>query len=304
MITLLAGENSFESARAAKEIETAFSGDAERFSGEQLSVADLPSLFMGMTLFSSARLIFIRQLSENTEVWSALPEWLGRLSDDTHIVLIEPKPDKRTKTYKTLQKEAVVREFAPWGDRDRIKAEQWVEAEAKREGCSIDKKCAQLLVERVGVNQWELASALQKLVVFDKITPELIEHTIDAKIDENVFVLFEAALQGKAGRIQQAVRILQQTEDPYRIMGLLGGQAFQLMALTVANKTAAEVARDLSVHPFALSKLVPYAKKRGMQGGADAVALFAEADTAMKTSAVDPWLLVERALLKLALSSR
>lgn len=300
MITLLVGENGFEASRAVDALVAQSSGTPERISAEKLSISDLPALVMGVTLFASQRLIIIRQLSDNTEVWNALPNWLDRLTDDIHIVLIESKPDKRTKTYKILQKEAVVREFLPWTDRDRMKAEQWVAAEAVREGVSLDKKSAQQLVERVGVDQWLLSSALQKFVGLKEVTGRDIEHIIDARSEESVFVLFEAALQGRSDRIQEAIRVLRRTEDPYMLMGLLGGQAFQLAVLTVANRTAAEVAKLFAVHPFALSKLAPYVKKLGKRGGEYAVYVFAEADSALKTSAAEPWLLVERALLKLA----
>jgi DNA polymerase III delta subunit len=215
-------------------------------------------------------------------------------------VIIEPKPDKRTKTFKELQKVANVYEAQAWTERDTLKAEQWVVNEAQMLGFSLDKKSAQILVARVGADQWQLYRALEKLAVVDEISPAVIEELIEANPLENVFNLFEAALRGNALRVKQMIETLELTEDAYRLFGLLSGQAFQLAALSVSEKPSAEVAKELGAHPFALSKLAPHAKKLGKSGARKVIAIFAEADSGMKTSAGDSGLLLERALVKVA----
>jgi DNA polymerase-3 subunit delta len=254
---------------------------------------------MGGTLFANKRLVIIKNLSENKTVWPGFAEWLPRVSDDIHLVLVEPKLDKRTKTYKDLQKIAGVTEFAAWSERDTSKAEQWVAGEARALTMEIDNASVRLLVQRVGPDQWLLHHALQKLSVLDRITPEVITEIIDANPVENVFDLFESALRGNALKVKQMIDTLETTEDPFRLFGLLSGQAFQLAALAVAgDKPNAEIAKDLGVHPYGLGKLASYANKIGKVGAKKVIAIFAEADTSMKTSAAEPWLLVERALIK------
>jgi DNA polymerase-3 subunit delta len=302
MITLLAGENSFEVNQALQAIARAFDGVAERIDGSELELRQLPDLLMGGTLFASHRLVIIKQLSDNKTVWSSLGDWLSRVSDDIHLVLVDAKPDKRTKTYKDLQKVATITEFKPWSDRDTTKAEQWVAGEAKLLSCEIDAASIRLLVHRVGPDQWLLHQALQKLAVIDIITPEIITELIDANPTENVFELFEAALRGNAVKVKHMIATLELTEDPYRLFGLLSGQAFQLAALAVAgDKPSAEVAKDLGVHPYGLGKLTTYARQLGRSGAKQVVNAFAEADAGIKSSATDPWLLIERALMKCTL---
>ncbi len=300
MITLIAGENTFENDRAVRWIVAAFDGAVERADGETLEIKQLPDLLMGATLFADKRLVVVKNLSENRAVWTALPEWLGRVSDDIHLVLVEAKPDKRTKTYKELQKSATLHESKLWTERDAGRAEQWAVDEAKNLGFALDKKSAHTLVVRVGVDQWLLWQALQKLVVLDVVTPEVIEEIIEANPAENVFNLFEAALRGNTAKVRQMVQTLELTEDPFRLFGLLSGQAFQLAALAVADVPSSVVAGDMGAHPFALSKLAPFAKTLSKTGAKQVIAAFAEADAGMKTSVAEPWLLVERALLKTA----
>lgn len=300
MITVLAGENSFENERALSRIMADFAGAPERIDGEVLELKQLPDLLMGMSLFATKRLVIIKNMSANKTLWNAFENWIEKVSDDIHLVLVEAKLDKRTRTYKLLQKNATLSESKLWGERDSFKAEQWVVDEAKDLGLTLDKKSAHALVAWVGVDQWALHQALQKLAVIGKVTPEIIEEIIEPNETENAFGLFESALKGDVKKVQRMLEILEKTEDPYRLFGLVSGQAFQLATLSVADVPDATVASDLGVHPFVISKLSPYAKKLGKGGAKTVVGAFAEADAAMKTSAGEPWLLVERALLKAA----
>ena len=300
MITVLAGENSFEISRELERLATDFDGTAEKFDASELELRQFPDLVMGATLFADKRLVIIKDLSENKALWNMLSEWLSRVSDDVHLVLVDEKPDKRTKTYKDLQKAADVHEFKLWSERDMPQAEKWVNEEALRLGVSLDKKSVHLLVSRVGAEQWLLFQALQKLAVLDRVTPETIEEVIDANPTENVFNLFEAALKGDTTRVGRMIETLRLGEDVYRLFGLLSTQAFQLLALGLTDKSSAEVAKGLGAHPFALSKLSPHAGRLGKTGVKKVFAAFVEADSAAKTSATDPWILLERALMKVA----
>lgn len=299
MITILSGENSFEVQQALQAIVRSFDGMVEKIDGSELELKQLPDLLMGGTLFAEKRLVVIKQLSENKVIWPILGDWLPRMSDDIHLVLVDSKLDKRTKTYKDLLKVAAVTEYPAWSERDIAKAEQWVAGEAKALGCDMDRATVRLLVQRVGADQWLLHQALQKLAVLDDITPEIINEVIEANPIESVFDVFEAALRGDAAKLKRMIATLELTEDPYRLLGLLSGQAFQLAALAVAgDKTSAEVAKDLGVHPYGLGKLTVHARKLGRPGVRKVISAFAEADAGIKTSATDPWLLIERALLK------
>jgi len=301
VITVLTGDNSFELARALTAIRADFAGAAEQYDGEELELAQLPDLLLGGTLFSTERLVIIKNLSDNKKLWDVLLDWLEKSDTDTHVVLVEPKPDKRTKTYKELKKNATVREFAVWGDRDVLAAEKWVSDEAARQGATLDKKLAQQLVARVGLDQWQLFHALEKLAVLDAVDAATIERVIEANPTENVFNLLDAALRGNSKKVSDMIRTLQISQDPYMTFGLLAGQVFQLAALAVTDKPSAEVASAIGAHPYALGKLAPYAKKLGRARIKKIVAIFADADTAMKSTPTEPWILIEQALVWVSL---
>lgn len=296
MITLLSGENSFEIHEALKGLIADFDGQPERIDGAALEFKNLPDLLMGGTLFAEKRLVIIRDLSENKMVWEKLPEWLPRLSEDIRLVLVDEKPDKRTTAYKELKKVADVKDFPAWADRDRFAAETWVEKRATTLGIKLDKKLAHQIVERVGLDQWQLAHALEKLSLLDEVIEETIAATIDANASENVFQLFELALDGKTKEVSTMIRTLELTEEPYKLFALLSSQAFQLAA--VANAAADDnPSKDFGIHPYVASKLERHAKKIGKSGALKILKLFAQADADLKVSRGEPWLVIQKVLL-------
>ena len=299
MITLLTGTNSYEIERELQRIVGEFAGQAEKIDGSALELRRLPDLLMGSTLFADKRLVIIKNLSENSAVWPVFADWLERISSDITLVLVDAKPDKRTLTYKALQKNTVIKDLAEWTERDSSVAEKWTIAHAKELGYELDTKSAQALVRRIGVDQWQLHHALEKLALVPMISPSIIEEIIDATPSENVFNLFDAALRGDNRTVASMLHTLELTDDPYRLFALLSGQAFQLAAVAVAAPGDA-VAKDLGVHPYAVSKLEGSARKLGRAGARRIITAFAKADDDMKLSRGDPWLLIERTLLEVA----
>ncbi|MCA9335088.1 DNA polymerase III subunit delta [Candidatus Saccharibacteria bacterium] len=300
MITLLLGDNSFEISRALGDIESGFDGVAEKVDAESVSLAQLPDLLQGGTLFADKRLVIIRYLSENKDVWDIFGDWLYRVHDDVSLVLVETKIDKRTKTYKDIKKLADIREFKNWGDRDIFIAEKWVADEAKKQGLDLEKKHVNQLVARVGLDQWQLYYSLQKLAALDDVDSEVINEVIEENPAENVFNLFDAALRSDVRKIHSMINILQRSQDPYLTFGLLSGQVYQLAALSAGDKSSTDIAGDLGVHPYGLSKLAPHAKKMARSDMRKIVTFFVDADMNMKLTSVDPWLLIETALVQTA----
>lgn len=299
MITLLIGENSFEIERALDEITNDFAGNIEKIDGSKLQLTQLPDILMGISLFDTARTVVIRNLSENKSIWTVFGDWLSKLSPDIHLVLVEPKPDKRTATFKLLKDYANIKEFQPWTERDIIKAEKWVIAESKKQGFELNTKCVQLLVQRVGVDQWQLFHAIEKLSLVDAISTDNIKDIIEANPTENVFNLFETALRGDMDALKKMVQTLERSEDVYRLSALLFTQVFQLAVIVSATK-ADDIAKDFGIHPYVISKLAPIAKRLGKSGVSKVVKIFAQTDNDTKLSKADPWLLIESALIKVA----
>lgn len=94
--------------RAEKEMRRILGEEYEVFDGAEIAASDLPSIFMGTTLFALERKILIKELAVVRENFEKLPEYLGT----KHTVVIwEEKMDKRSTVYKKIKDVVKILEF-------------------------------------------------------------------------------------------------------------------------------------------------------------------------------------------------
>ena len=82
--------------------------DYEIIEGTDLTPADLPSIFLGNSLFADTRTILIRDLTANKLVYEKLPDYLAT---PHQIAILELKLDKRSAVYITLKEQVEFQEF-------------------------------------------------------------------------------------------------------------------------------------------------------------------------------------------------
>ncbi len=299
MITFMYGENNYQLQHKLSNILSRFEfkEGIERYEAKDLSPDSLPGILSGLNLFSPQRLIVISGASENKELWVALASYLSLISDDLHLVIVEETVDKRTKTFKDLQKVAQTSEMKEPSENEAL---TWLLSEAEKRKVKLSSNLAVLIVSRVGLNQWRLHFALEKLVGLEKLDKKQIEDIIETTPQANVFFVIDAALSHQPEKVRSMVATLRMSEDAYFFFGLLASQLFQLVTLASTKKTPAEVAKDIGVHPYPLQKMQSRARALNQSDIKAIVAVIAQCDNQLKRSGVDPWLVLEQALLKLA----
>ena len=299
MIYVFFGENEFSKRQKVDEVL----GDriARRRDVEELTIGDLRELLTGKTLFGGEEPIIITDLSQNSDVWAVFPEIAG-LADET-VILLETKLDKRTKTYKNLAKNATVQECASLGERQRPELVKWAIDRTKERGTKLTKKQIETLVDRLGYDQLRLDNLFAQLSLLDEVTDDLIDQLVPLAKSESVFELLDATIRGDFGSIQRIISYLEMTsgdDGAYQTVGLLASQAMNLLALVLSNIDAQKVAQDFGVHPYALRQLSPLARQLDKIAALQICRILLQADMQMKTTGVEPWLLVETALMKIA----
>lgn len=298
MIYLLCGDNEFEKQAAL----VALVGDADvvRYDGEELTLADMQEITIGQTLFSQSAVYVISKLSENPDIWPRLPEI--SFDDNNTITLIEGKLDKRTKTYKWLQKVAKTQEFVPLSDRQKPQLITWCETQTHERGYKLTRKQIGMLIDRLGFDQLRLSNFLDQLALAEKITDALINDLVPLARSENVFDLFVAALSKDYETVHSIISYLESesgTDGAYQTMGLLASQATNMVALVLSGGDNNMVAADLSVNPYVLQRLPSSARTIDIEHLKRINDALFQADLQMKTTGVNPWLLIETALVKL-----
>lgn len=299
MISLLYGDNDFELKKALKKITKDFDDQysVEKIEGDSLTSNDLPNLLSGISLFSSKRLIVIYDVSTNKEVWEKLADYISEDSSNSELVLVETAPDKRTRTFKLLQKQSLVHEYKKLNEAE---AKKWLLDQSKAIKVEITPMLADKIIERTGTDQWKLHYGLQKLALLGDINEQKIIENIEASPQANVFALIDASLHRSPDKVHQLVGLASVSEDPYFFFGLLSSQIFQLVTLASSDKGPSEVASDLGVHPYPLQKLSGLAKQVSRSQMQKITDIIAECDDKLKRSGAEPWLLIEQALVKLA----
>lgn len=105
MLKIFTGE---DRVRATNAIASFLGKDYEIIDAIDLTPSDLPSIFLGGSLFADTRNILIRDLSANKVVFDKLPDYL----DTPHnVVLLELKLDKRSATYKAIKDKVEIKDF-------------------------------------------------------------------------------------------------------------------------------------------------------------------------------------------------
>lgn len=99
------GDDRVAAQRAIKQVL----GDSyEVIDGSEIKSRDLPSIFLGGTLFAEKRAILLRDVGENKEICDKIADFL---ETPHRVVIFETKLDKRSNFYKALKDKAEFREF-------------------------------------------------------------------------------------------------------------------------------------------------------------------------------------------------
>lgn len=300
VITLLTGDNTFAirdalDARIKNAREKIGADAITMVDASELKLDDLPQLLLGGSLFASERLVGIRDAAANKVVWEKLAEILPEVSDTTTVILIAPNADKRTKTYKWLQKNAEVRESQDMNEAELVK---WLQTEARVQKIDLSAEIARYMVEYVGTDQWRLRQDLEKLLLSERApSRELIRELIEPNPQASAFQLLDAVMAGRTMLVGEYLDVIQASEDPYRFFGLLSNQIYALLVCAAAGgRDAATIAHDSGVHPFVVRKLQPIGRKLTQKQQQVIIDTLADLDRQLKSTGHDPWTLIRVAL--------
>ena len=307
--TILYGDNSYErTAQLAKmKIDAEKSGfEIQKSNSDELSKSDFVSLICGVSLLSEKRFVYIRNLSENSEIWQNLAEILPRISTDVHLCLIEDKIDKRSVVYKAISKIVELYEFKNLTARDSKNLAEFARIFAKKQGLSLDNKIASFLISWVGVDEWRIRDAIEKIALIGEANEQNIREFVPQNIEGNAFAIIEMMFLGDILKLQEEfskLKITDGEDGAFRFLGMISTQIFNLAALKIGKnigKTTAEIAKEIGANTWALGKMESFVQNLSESQLAEIVSKFTQVDEIIKTESVDPWNLVESTILEIA----
>jgi DNA polymerase III delta subunit len=143
-------------------------------------------------------------------------------------------------------------------------------ADARELGFELEPTAARLLVERLGPRPMRLRTELERLALWagegGSVTREDLEAMVSDTSEEAIWTLADAVVAGdEAETMQVAERLVSQGEALPRIVYSLAPrlrQALKAASELEAGRPASEVAKGLSMHPYAAKMLVSKVKGR------------------------------------------
>lgn len=190
-------------------------------------------------------------------------------ADTCCLILVAEAVDKRRSLTRVLMSKSTVVECT--GPADAVEAAKWVRDRVAKEGMTIDARAARLVADRVGPDTGRLRSDVERLVLYTAdrkaITESDVKEVIGAATSQDDWGVTRAIERGSAAdALRELALMMDNGAVPYLILGQL--------AWFVRTK-------------------VPTPK------ASSAVEAVFRADLAIKTSAGDPRVLLERLVVEL-----
>jgi DNA polymerase III subunit delta len=292
MVITLTGSNFYALKRRLDELVGGFVKEhgelaLERIDAEEAEPRAVLDAVQSLPFLASRKMVLVRGAAANKEISGQIEQIIDSAGDTTDVVFYEPAIDKRGVYFKVLKSRTQLEEF---NELDNRALAAWLVADAKKQGGELSLADANYLVERVGTNQEQLASELEKLLIYDsKISRGNIDLLTQKTPQSKVFDLLDAAFGGdkrKALELYEEQRA--QKVEPQAIIAMIGWQ-LKLLALakTGGQRSAQQIAAQAGLSPWPVQKAQNLARKIDDNKLRQMVAEALEIDEKGKSTAID-----------------
>lgn len=263
----------------------------------------------GASLFSTRRAAVVTDAAQlDPDLYGDLVALARAVSDDLALVVVHGGGQKGKGLLDKLK--AAGAEVMDCPTTKAWELPQFVSAEARRAGATIDAGAAQSLVDAVGHDLRALAGAVTQLISDGEggpITAEQVRRYFGGRSEVTSFVVTDAALAGRTGVAMEQLRWAMATGvAPVLITSALAAGIRGLGKLITAGSGLREVdlAREVGVPPWKLRSMRSQARGWDQGGLATALKAVAVADAEVKGAADDAAFALERAVLIVARARR
>jgi len=259
VIHVLTGDNVFALQERLKGLVNGFVveyGDLalQKIDGVEATYDDIREALESMPFLVSKKLVVLRAPGAVKEFTEHAQDLLGSVGDETHVIIIEPRLDKRSAYYKYIKTRKGFEEFK---ELDVHTLASWVVERAKQLGATISASDARYVVERVGSNQQMIAQEIAKLAAYDAvITRKTIDLLCEQTPQSTVFELIDALFDGRTDRATVLYQQQRQSRvEPQQIIAMLAWQLHAAaLVKTAQGLSDADIARQAKLNPYVVSK--------------------------------------------------
>ena len=276
----------------AVEVTTLRAGDVTE--GE-IAMATSPSLF------AEERVVVVKKTEmARKEPTQVLLEACKNPAPGMTIVIEHTGKGHQKAAVTKFKKLAEVHAVDPVSARDRP---AWLTAEFRRHGVRPHQDVVSAVLESVGSDLRELASAVSQLVADTggQVTVQAVRDYYTGVAEVAGFDIAELAVQGRADRaLASTRRALQLGTDPVAIAAALAYKVGDVAKLQGMRGDPNALARDLGMAPWGVKKTMQIARRWSPAAVSEAVIIVADLDAEVKGNGGVPEFAVENAVRRIA----
>lgn len=295
MIQFLYGENSYLIKKELDKIEQDFlksdssAMNLQKIYGEDITWPIFIQAVNAMPFLADKRLVIIKNLqldNKDVEIKQKIADHIHRFStqmgtdkknitnktickDSTDIVFVEMgPPDKRTKIFKTLFKEA---ECIEYKNLQGSALNNWIKEEFEARGMNIGQSQLQTLAFECGGDMYKTLNEIEKISLYIKsqkrkiVEDQDISKLVKVGFNPDIFQFIEAIVKKES---KQALRLwfefMQNNESAHRILSMI---TYQFRTMIIIKEAATQgfashqISKETGLHPFVVQKTLPLVQK-------------------------------------------
>lgn len=281
---------------------------AENFDGAKTSLSVILGSAAEIPLFGGRRLIIVDRApwfskkavrgkdeesppeEDNGVEAKELAAYCASPNEDTCLVFLCDRADKRMKTVKAVEAAGTVREYKP---KKSYELPDYIRKYLDRQGKNISPGGMDLLLSMVGEDLGLLTSEMDKLILFTekrkRIESEDVERIVSQTAEATSFLLSDAIGMRHREKVRKYAETILAHTKPGEYAMLFGYLVnyFRLLIrvkdLVAAKKRPAAIAKELGVHEFRVKKAMDAQKKYTMEELTEAMARMLDCDYKVKS---------------------
>jgi DNA polymerase III subunit delta len=300
MITLVHGSDSFSSLERAKSLLDQLKSEhpaaeifVEDFSEKNLSL--LFQIMEGQSLFSTEKVALLRCISINKDFkdyQDKIFEIFKNLSDSIHLVVWEAHKVAANTKYAKLFKELKAEEIFEEMRKPEVK--KFASAQAEKVGIKLSLEALESLTFNTNYNISVIKNELDKLASTGKteISKDDISEIVSNTNESLIWDLTDAITESDRNKALKAIdSLLKNESEQFIIIPMIGRQIklmIQVKVLQKKNATYSDVARELRLPPFIVSKIIKYVEATSLEKLKKIFIKLVDMDYAIKIGRMEP----------------
>lgn len=265
--------------------------------GSETSAVEIINKASTSPINSKKRLVVVFDAHKLSPFYKdVLMSYLPKLPDFTCLILISPKLTSKAKFYSALNKLATTVDFPRLYD-NQIPA--WIEAKVKEYGKKIERKAFQTLHNYVGNNLSDIASEIEKLVMYVGDRKELksadVESVVGLSKSHNIFQLNDAIGERDCRKTLEILKNLFLIgEKPGTVIYRLTEHFERLIKVkNFVPQKGASLASILKIHPYFVQKYPRQAENFSQDELEKGLVMLYQTDVGLKSSRMPDKILME-----------